>query len=57
MGSSCGKEGRATWGVFLTDGCVSAIGKELQGGKQRPLLQETSQEPGTAEPRGHSTSG
>lgn len=29
------KEGRA----FLTVGCLNAIGKELQGEKQRPLLQ------------------
>lgn len=44
-GSGCGKEGRATWGPFLTGGCIGAIGKELQRRKQRSLLQETSQEP------------
>lgn len=41
------KEGRA----FLTGVCVNAIGKELQGGKQRPLLQEQeTPEPGRAQP-------
>lgn len=29
------KEGKA----FLSGGCVNAIGNELKGGKQRPLLQ------------------
>lgn len=58
VGSGCRNEGRANWGAFLTDGCIiGAIGKEFRGGKLRPLLQETSQESGTAELWGHSTSG
>lgn len=41
------KEGR----TLLTGGCVNAIGNELQGEKQRLLLQaQETPEPGTAEP-------
>lgn len=33
MGSGHGKEGRVSWGLFLTDSCIGAIGKGFQVGK------------------------
>jgi len=36
--------GESHLGRLLTDGCIGAEGKELQGGEQGPLSQEASPE-------------